>query len=490
MYVYRRKLYTLAQAIFDSLALWLIWESATRFRIFLNPAMKLQLEIQDSLGWAPPLTLILLVSIAVSFRFRLYRVPDEIRASTLLSWAGQNTVMVWTLTVVITFFWRELGEGVSRMFVLCMLPVCFLMLVGTRLLTLSGVAIVQRRGHQPRIALLGDLTNAKSLLSGMKSQVRNAIRGIIVSEDVTGETYTHAVPVLGTTRQVAELVNREQIDHVIVLNGTVPDSEFERCRKVFWRMGLPVSCTFDMALNQHPIQSRWRSSTRVDLSKRYGLSLLEVRPRQAAPREDVIRHRFDFALALLSLLLLWPAMALIALAVKLTSEGPALERMSRIGKGGRHFTCFKFRTTYLDGDPALPTAAGAQPIDGTAGSDERRTTPIGKFLCRYAIDELPQLFNILLREMSFVGPRPLPAHALGPDGMSQEFFSWSASRARVRPGLTGLWQVSGRRNLPFQEMIRLDLEYVQRRSLWLDINIIVKTLVPLLRAVGANELSN
>jgi lipopolysaccharide/colanic/teichoic acid biosynthesis glycosyltransferase len=426
--------------------------------------------------------LVLLLWIPVSWRLRLYRIPEEIRASTLLAWTGKNTLAVCTLTVLATFFSRQFGEGASRMFVLCLAPTAFLILASTRALALGLIAAVQHRGHPPRIALLGDLINAKRLVGQMGSHVKTAIRGVIVAEGTIAETIAHAVPVLGTTGQIAELVNRERIDRVIVLNGTLPDSEVERCHKVFWRMGLPVSCTFDLALEPDPLALGWRSRNRVDLSNRYGLSLVEVRPARFMLAQDGIKSAFDFGLALISLAFLWPALAVIAVIIKITSKGPAFDKPARVGKGGRHFTCLKFRTNYMDDDPVSPGIRDAS-------SDllyDRNVTPFGRFLRRYSLDELPQLINILRGEMSFVGPRPLPAHDLGPDGMSQEFFAWSESRARVRPGLTGLWQVSGRRNLSFEDMIRLDLEYIQNRSFSLDISIILETPLPVLRGVGAS----
>ncbi len=104
-----------------------------------------------------------------------------------------------------------------------------------------------------------------------------------------------------------------------------------------------------------------------------------------------------------------------------------------------------------------------------------RVTPIGRFIRRYSLDELPQLINVLRGEMSLVGPRPLPAGDMGPDGMSREFADWSEGRAAVYPGITGLWQVNGRSELPFEEMVRLDLQYIREWSLLLDIKIILAT---------------
>jgi lipopolysaccharide/colanic/teichoic acid biosynthesis glycosyltransferase len=117
--------------------------------------------------------------------------------------------------------------------------------------------------------------------------------------------------------------------------------------------------------------------------------------------------------------------------------------------------------------------------------NDPRVTPIGKILRKYSLDELPQLINILRGDMSLVGPRPLPARDLDPDGMSRQFAAWSEGRARVHPGLTGLWQVSGRGDLTFEDMIRLDLEYIRRWSLLLDLNIVLVTPMRVIKGAGA-----
>src|SRR4051794_18584957 len=140
MYVYHRRLYTLVQLALDALSLRLIWELAIQLRIFLNPVTDIHVTSQEAMAWAPPLGLILFLWIVTSFRLRLYRIPDEIRPSTVLVWAGENTIVLSMLTVVATFFSRQLGEAISRGFVLLMLPVSFFVLTLTRSIALGLVA--------------------------------------------------------------------------------------------------------------------------------------------------------------------------------------------------------------------------------------------------------------------------------------------------------------------------------------------------------------
>jgi exopolysaccharide biosynthesis polyprenyl glycosylphosphotransferase len=476
MHVYHRRLYTLVQLLLDALSLKLIWECATQLRILLNPVMNLQVTSREAVQWSPPLVLILLLWIIVSYRLRLYRMPDGIRPWTVLVWAGENTLVVTTLTVVATFFSRELGAGTSRIFVLILLPVTFVVLAMTRWTALRVVAAAEKRWLPPlRIALVGDSRGASRLVSRIGStQIRTAIRGLIVPEGAASGA-AGPLPVLGTTREIAELINREQLDRVIVLTGSLPDRELEHCNQVFRRMGVQVSCALDLA----------HDPVRVDLSTQYGLPFLEMVPLRFTRTQEIVKRAFDITMALMVLTFLAPVMLLIAALIKLTSKGPVLYKAARVGKGGRHFIFLKFRSMYVDNDRSGLAEANEKSGHIFKIRNDPRVTPVGRFLRRYSLDELPQLINVLRGEMSLVGPRPLPAHDLGPDGMSQQFFAWSESRARVHPGLTGLWQVNGRSELAFEDMIRLDLEYIETWSLALDISILLETPMLVLRGVGA-----
>ena len=174
-----------------------------------------------------------------------------------------------------------------------------------------------------------------------------------------------------------------------------------------------------------------------------------------------MRRLLDILLSLLALLILGVPMLLFALAVRLESRGPAIFRQRRAGWRGRPFTMLKFRTMRLDSDPY-----GESP----QGADDARLTRTGRFLRRWSLDELPQLLNVLAGQMSLVGPRPLY------ERQAAQWDDRQRHRLDVRPGLTGLAQTSGRGELPIEDKIELDLYYVEHRSLWFDIKILLRTL--------------
>jgi lipopolysaccharide/colanic/teichoic acid biosynthesis glycosyltransferase len=195
------------------------------------------------------------------------------------------------------------------------------------------------------------------------------------------------------------------------------------------------------------------------------------------------------------LVLLSPVMALIALAIRLDSSGPAIFRQKRVGQWGKQFIMFKFRSMHANADEKVHRQFASDYINGnghkkngtSSGGDEvvykpngdKRITRVGRWLRRTSLDELPQLFNVLRGEMSLVGPRPAVPYEV------DEYSKWHLHRLTVMPGLTGLAQVSGRSGLTFEKIVRIDLVYVRRRSLALDLAILLRTIPVVLRADSA-----
>ena len=192
-------------------------------------------------------------------------------------------------------------------------------------------------------------------------------------------------------------------------------------------------------------------------------------------------RKLDVVVATLLLILVLPLMGLCALAVLATSRGPVLFRHSRIGHNGELFTCLKFRTMVLDADTAIEQVLGksTQTRQEWAALHklkcDPRVTPIGAFLRRYCLDELPQLINVLAGEMSIVGPRPIVAAEVERYGVNFETY------CAVKPGLTGLWQVSGRHRLSYPERVELDAQYARSKTLSLDLLILWRTVPIVLR---------
>lgn len=203
----------------------------------------------------------------------------------------------------------------------------------------------------------------------------------------------------------------------------------------------------------------------------------------AAPQQghfDDMKRRVDVLLCLLALPLAAPLMVLSALLVRTTSSGPILFSQSRTGKDGRRFRMFKFRTMWSNAPELREYLKQKTDIEGPDFKLERdpRITPVGSLLRKTSLDELPQLWNILCGDMSWVGPRPTSFSA-------DTYRLWHTERLEVRPGLTGLWQIEKRGDTNFDERVRLDIAYVRNRSLWLDLRIMLRTVPSVLMQRGA-----
>jgi lipopolysaccharide/colanic/teichoic acid biosynthesis glycosyltransferase len=209
--------------------------------------------------------------------------------------------------------------------------------------------------------------------------------------------------------------------------------------------------------------------------------------------ESITRRCLDLLAGSLLILLTAPLMLVIALAIRLDSPGPSLVRQRRVGYRRREFTLFKFRSMRLDADPrghqeyvtALIKGSdeGEAPGGGCKNlyklAVDNRITPVGRWIRKWSLDELPQLFNVVLGHMTLVGPRPAIPYEVA------EYPAWYLERFSVKPGLTGYWQVSGRSERTYEEMVRLDIEYAERRSLGLDLSILIKTPWIVLTRKGA-----
>ncbi|MBD3108286.1 sugar transferase [Bacillus sp. AGMB 02131] len=196
----------------------------------------------------------------------------------------------------------------------------------------------------------------------------------------------------------------------------------------------------------------------------------------------VAKRTIDIIGSLAGMIILFPLFLLIAICIKLESlKDPVIFSQLRVGKNGKCFKIYKFRSMVVDAEDRLTELLHKNEVKGAMFKikEDPRITKVGKFIRRTSIDELPQLINILLGHMSFVGPRPpLPREV-------EKYTEYEKQRLLIIPGCTGLWQISGRSNLDFDQMLELDLKYISTRTLWLDIKIIIKTIFVLLNTKGA-----
>jgi len=281
------------------------------------------------------------------------------------------------------------------------------------------------------------------------------------------------IEVLGTFNDVVSAVEACGADAVAVL--ACPELDAEVLRGLAWQLEKTGTDLF-VAPALIDVAGPRTTIRPVD-----GLPLLHVEHPELAGARRVVKTSFDVVLSAVALIVLAPALLGVALAIRLTSPGPALFRQTRVGKEGQTFSLYKFRTMFDGSEERLAEVRSLNEHDGVLFKVRRdpRVTPLGRWLRRFSVDELPQLVNVLRGDMSLVGPRPpLPSEV-------ELYAGHVRRRLVVKPGLTGLWQVSGRADLPWEEAVRLDLRYVENWSLALDVVILARTMTAVIRSSGA-----
>jgi exopolysaccharide biosynthesis polyprenyl glycosylphosphotransferase len=292
--------------------------------------------------------------------------------------------------------------------------------------------------------------------------------GVVSTERDPGED----LPLLGQVDDLRTILEQHPSDEVIVTDSDYSDRQLLQMVDAAHRSGVKVRIapkTTELLVQ------------RGEYVPGQGLPLFELRPPVFAGADWVTKRAFDVLVSGLVVVLGLPIWLGIAAAIKLTSRGPVFYRDPRIGLGERTFGMFKFRTMVEDAAAQQTALERANEAEGALFKirDDPRVTSVGRVLRRFSIDELPNMLNVIRGEMSLVGPRPLPVrdHALLED--------WHRRRAHVLPGMTGLWQISGRSDLSFDDLVRLDFYYLENWSIGLDISILAKTLPAVMASRGA-----
>ncbi len=364
---------------------------------------------------------------------------------------------------------------VARGYVIIALPVM-------TLLTLLARYALRRNLHRKRTKLQcmrrviavghqGSVADLVRLLQKERYHGMHIVGACLPDDRACAGSEGVGVPVLGGFSDVPLVVAQAQADTVAVL--ACPELDGSALRRLAWR--LEKSRT-DLVVAPALMEV---AGPRTTIRPVAGMPLLHVEHPELAGGRRLVKNVFDRVVAGLGLLLVSPLFLLIAVAVRATSPGPAFFRQTRVGKDGRTFTIVKFRTMGVDAENRKVELASDR--DGVLFKirHDPRVTRVGAFLRRHSLDELPQLVNVVKGDMSLVGPRPpLPEEVA-------RYGDDVRRRLLVRPGMTGLWQVSGRSDLSWEEAVRLDLRYMENWSLTLDLQIMWKTWSAVARGSGA-----
>lgn len=475
-----RREFRLLLLLLDLCALIVAFQLAIETRLGLNTFYDFQMTRSMIDLRVPPPGLILLLWIPMSAWLELYR-P---RRAGLIGGAFQvveSVIAVAGLTIIVTFFVRGLGTDFSRSFVLFFTAYSLATLTASRIVLRAALGFFQKNEYiQERLAIAGSGEGAKRLVDYLETAqpLGTKLCGVIrTSDGPMSAALGNPVPVLGHIDDIGALINTHRIDRVVALESEVGHIDLERLAATCTRMGV--------ALHRLPAHVE-TSGASIRVHRLGRLNVLEVHGFEFTATQAFAKRVFDLGAGSLLFLANVPLMTALACLIKLTSRGPVLYVAPRVGKGGRHFPFYKFRSMVADAE----TRRDALAHEGKDGHifkirNDPRLTPVGRLMRRFSLDELPQLLNVLKGDMSLVGPRPLPACDLEADGMSREHAFWAHERSRILPGITGLWQIEGRSDLGFEEMIHYDIAYARTWSLYLDLRILLLTLPAILRRRGA-----
>lgn len=354
----------------------------------------------------------------------------------------------------------------------------------TWLISVSLVLATRRLWHRRirRLRSRGRMI-ARTIIIGTNGEAVELPRGTIsrefgfqpvgyVATRTAGQQSSNGLPVIGELDQLSELITRFSADCIYVASSAVDVDEMRFISKVASRAGADLRITANLPMVL---------STRLTVQPIGGVMALALRPVRLSGGQALAKRTFDIVLSSTALLMLLPLFLVTVAAIKATSPGPIFYRQQRVGRHRRPFILLKFRTMMVGAEALLHTLRDKNEADGPLFKirNDPRITEIGRWLRRWSLDELPQLLNVLKGDMSLVGPRPPLPHEV------KQYQDWHFERLEVRPGLTGLWQVSGRSDLPFDDGVRLDLFYIENWSIAYDMFILLKTIPAVFATRGA-----
>jgi exopolysaccharide biosynthesis polyprenyl glycosylphosphotransferase len=366
------------------------------------------------------------------------------------------------ISILIAVF--KLGQ-ISRFFMFLFALVNLIMLFSSRHLTNILVTEYRRKGHNIRNLLIVADDQSDEII---QKYISNKFWGynikvIITDSDFITEKYIRDYAVLPTNTNIDKFIEYETIDEVVYSKSNYSNNELEQ---------LIYSCQ-EIGVKFHllsPLHNLIASQAHI--SQLDNISFFSFYKGSSDYIKLKIKRIVDLAFSLIILILFFPFLLIIALLIKLTSRGPVIFKQKRIGLYGRMFYVYKFRTMVYNAEEIKTKLRKHNEQSGPVFKikNDPRVTKIGKFLRKTSLDEFPQFFNVLKGDMSIVGPRPLPPE----DG--EKYERWQLRRLSMKPGITCIWQVSGRNNIKFEEWMKMDLKYIDNWSPKLDFMLLVKTI--------------
>ena len=395
---------------------------------------------------------------------------DEVK----LLW--KSTFLTGIVGLIILFVTKQ-TESYSRIVVLTWLSLCFIILPVFR--TRIKEILHKLGWGKEKVLILGATENGIKFMKAIKAEPNLGYEVVGFIDDTTDLQEIEGVKVFRYGEAIEKCTKCLDI-------RTIAISDFDKVSQKFINFVNKTHTKLRTIFYIPNVKQIPVIGTEIRYFFQEDIFALELKNNLANTFNYFLKRTMDYLLSLALLLLVIPILIIISLLIKITSKGPVIFSQERVGKGGKVFRCYKFRTMYVDAEKKLKqllekdSEAKAEWEKKYKLSNDPRVTPFGKFLRKTSLDELPQLFNVLKGEMSLIGPRPVTKEEI------ERYYKENAELYYlIPPGITGLWQVSGRSNITYEERVSLDCWYVRNWSLWLDLIILLRTIKVVLKGEGA-----
>ncbi len=386
-----------------------------------------------------------------------------------------NAVTTGMVTMVFAEFLLP-NMTLARGWLLLSWGLAFLFVAVGRFTLRRAIYALRRRGYflSPAV-IIGANPEGFSLAEQLRRWTTSGLQliGFVDDELPSNARYIANLPALGTPNQLDDLIARYGIEKLILTSNSLPR---EKVLHIFQRYGTSPDVNVLLSSGLYEI-----ITTGLEVKEFAFVPLLGVNKVRLTGIDRILKTMLDWSVALGALIVGWPIFAILALLIRLDSPGPVFYRRRVMGVNGKQFDAFKFRTMYVNGDEILARYPDlqAQLAQTHKLKYDPRVTRVGRFLRKTSLDELPQLFNVLREEMSVVGPR-----MISPPEMNM-YAKYGLNLLTVKPGMTGLWQISGRSDVSWEQRVRFDMHYIRNWSIWLDIQILIQTIPAVLKSRGA-----
>jgi len=471
---YQWKLFTAALMLSDLIMV------AAAFRVAYFVRFEMQIPI-FKLAIVPSLSFYLsLVAALTPLWILILAVSGLYNRSNLLGGTQEYSLVFTSTTVGILvvimagFFGSDIA--IARGWLVSAWAFAFILVSLGRFMIRRGVYSLRRSGHFLAPTLIVGANDEGLLLADQLADRAHSgmdILGFVGSEHGAGSDSRRLPPVLGDLDSLDEIIRSTHCEEIVLVTSAISRDNMV---EIFKQYGLSRQVNVRLSSGLYEL-----ITTSVQVREVASVPLVRINKVRLTGMDKLLKVLLDYGLTIPGLILISPLMLLIALIVKLDSPGPIIYRRKVMGVNGITFDAFKFRTMRVNGDEILnasPELKAELELNHKLKVDPR-VTRAGRILRKLSLDELPQLFNVLKHQMSLVGPR-----IISPEEMPL-YQQWGTNLLTIRPGISGLWQVSGRSDVSYEERVRLDMYYIRNWTVWLDINLLVRTIPAAIKGKGA-----